>query len=234
MKRTQATFSIPWGYLALTLLSAAAGVLLLMFPAESVAWAVRIVGMLTALLFILRGVIDVAAFARDGRTVKQALCIVCDVLALVCGGFFIFAPNGVLLYLFMAAGLYFIIDGSFKLQTTITLRQYRMVATWIVLPVAVACIALGFVLIKFPSDKLQVNMVLLGIACLADALGQLLSLFVVPAIHARRRAEDACGSTPEDEACDVVEQAPSTCSDKRIRRRSRRGIDEPTDTTRKV
>lgn len=187
-KQIKVKQSVPWGYLAFALLIMGAGALLLIFPDESLTWAVRVIGIATMLLGILE---IVRILAKKERDIMFFLKMLTAVLGLVGGGFFLFAPDKALEYLAMCAGVYLMIDGSFKLQTSILSRRFRMATWWFVLAMAVAAIAGGFFLIRGLGWDAKGHAVFIGIFFLVDGLQNLVSMFYLPSIEKRRTIEIA-------------------------------------------
>lgn len=180
---------IPWGYLAFAFLIIGAGVLLLVFPDESLVWAVRVIGIATMLLGILE---IVRILSKKERDMMFFLKMLTAVLGLVGGGFFLFAPDKALEYLAMCAGIYLMIDGSFKLQTSILSRRFRLATWWFVLAMAVAAIAGGFFLIRgLVGWDAKGRAIFIGIFFLVDGLQNLVSTFYLPSIEKRRTVEIA-------------------------------------------
>ncbi len=184
MKRRIA--ALPWGYLIFAGLLSLAGVLLCAFPEESLANAIRVIGILTLLFFIVRLVL---ILGERERSVRFAFRVIGTLFALFCGGYMLIASEATLLYLFTILGLYLIMAGSFQLQTAITLRRYRIAAVWVMLSLAILSVAGGFLLLRFQPESLRASAILLGASLLVNAAANLLSLFVVPYIDSRRRSD---------------------------------------------
>ena len=202
--------SIPWGYLAFALLIAGAGTLLLVFPDESLVWAVRVIGISTMLLGILEAV---RVLSKKERGMMFFLKMLTAVLGLAAGGFFLFAPERALEYLAMCAGIYLMIDGSFKLQTSISSRRFRMATWWFILATAVATIAGGFFLIRGLGWDPKGHAIFIGIFFIVDGIQNLVSMFYLPSIEKRRVKEIAAEHSTETVVFVPTPQAASVATD---------------------
>lgn len=194
MDKTRRKNGVPWGYLAFSFLIAGAGLLLLIFPDESLLWAVRVIGISTMLLGILEAV---RVLSKKERGAMFFVKMLTAFLGLVGGGFFLFAPERALEYLAMCAGVYLMIDGSFKLQTSISSRRFRVGTWWFILATAIATVAGGFWLIKYPFADPKGCAILIGIFFIVDSIQNLVSMFYLPSIEKRRIKEIASEHSTE-------------------------------------
>ncbi len=214
--------SLPWGYLVFAILLSAAGILLCAFPEESLSNAIRVIGILTLLIFIVRFVLTLGDRERSFRF---AFRVIGTLFALFCGGYMLIAPESTIAYLFTIFGLYLIMAGSFKLQTSITLRRYRVPTVWVMLALSLLIVAGGFVLLRFEGEEwltLRRSTILLGVSLIVDAAANLLSLFVVPYIEKRRRNAAIDEYKEEEKAAALREEARLAALSERERKKEER------------
>lgn len=165
-----------WGYLLFSILFTAAGLCFLSFPEDALK-GVRIGIGVTAIVFAVAFI--ALTLANEERGFRFWAKMVLGGVAAICGGFMIFSPQGAFSYLTFVAGIYLMIDGSFKLQTAILSKRYRSAVWWIMLVLAAASISFGTVLVRvqfdFAEELAKVSKII-GIALMIDGIQNLLSI----------------------------------------------------------
>lgn len=165
-----------WGYLLFAILFTAAGLCFLSFPEDALK-GVRIGIGVTAIVFAVAFI--ALTLANEERGFRFWAKMVLGGVAVICGGFMIFSPQGAFSYLTFVAGIYLMIDGSFKLQTAILSKRYRSAVWWIMLVLAAASISFGTVLVRvrfdFAEELAKVSKII-GIALMIDGIQNLLSI----------------------------------------------------------
>ena len=165
-----------WGYLLFAILFTAAGLCFLAFPEDALK-GVRIGIGVTAIVFAVAFI--ALTLANEERGFRFWAKMVLGGVAAICGGFMIFSPQGAFSYLTFVAGIYLMIDGSFKLQTAILSKRYRSAVWWIMLVLAAASISFGTVLVRvrfdFAEELAKVSKII-GIALMIDGIQNLLSI----------------------------------------------------------
>jgi len=166
-----------WGYVILFAILTAIGILSFIFR-EMLVYIVLAVGIIITLFGIGYGIYTLASKNRGPRF---AFGIVITVCAIVSGVLtIIFCKNGIEV-LTSILGLFFIIDGSFKLQTTAMSKRYKSAIWWILLIPAVLTIIGGFLTVKYAPTGSEENLawisILLGITSIIDGISNLLSAF---------------------------------------------------------
>ncbi len=197
-----------WGYLLFALLFTVLGIVFLAIVEALDALAIC-VGIILCLFGIVYAIITLS---RPGRGVKFFFNIVFSILALACGvTTAVFTGNSVSVILTLS-GLLLIIDGAFKLQTSIRLRSGRSILFWIMCVLALPTILLGFVLIKFlPEEVAPWCNIVLGIALLLDAFNNFINAFAQhklnsPALRAIEEENEEHPKAPESERASTQEE----------------------------
>ena len=165
-----------WGYLLFAILFTGAGLCFLSFPEDALK-GVRIGIGVTAIVFAVAFI--ALTLANEERGFRFWAKMVLGGVAAICGGFMIFSPQGAFSYLTFVAGIYLMIDGSFKLQTAILSKRYRSAVWWIMLVLAAAAISFGTVLVRvrfdFAEELAKVSKII-GVALMIDGIQNLLSI----------------------------------------------------------
>lgn len=224
-KLFKAIKNFKWGYLLFAILFAGAGLAFLSFPEDALR-GVRIGIGITAIVFA--GIYIALTLANEARGFRFWAKMVLGGVAVIAGGFMIFSSDGAYAYLTAVAGLYLIIDGSFKLQTAILSKRYRSAVWWIMLVLAAGAISLGTVLLRTPFDfgeELAKASKVLGVGLFLDGVQNLLSIGYLYFVEHKTRAtlvEDlrAEGSlvTVLEEETDGAPRGKHTRAEKRARR----------------
>ncbi|MGM9608597.1 MAG: HdeD family acid-resistance protein, partial [Eubacteriales bacterium] len=178
-----------WGYLLFAILFAGAGICFLSFR-ENALRGVKIGIGATAVVF---SVIYIAlTCANKERGFRFWARMVMAGTAFIAGLFFAISKESAYGYIVMIAGLYLIIDGSFKLQTAVLSKRYRSAFWWIMLALAAASITLGAVMLRrqfdFETELLAASR-LLGVGLLIDGVQNLLSIGYLTYIERKTRQE---------------------------------------------
>lgn len=202
-----------WGYLLFAILFFGAGLCFLCFP-ETALKSVRIGIGIAAIVFA--GIYIALTIANAERGFRFWAKMVLGGLAIVCGGFMIFSSQNAFEYLTFVAGLYLIIDGSFKLQTAILSKRYRSALWWIMLILAAASISLGTVLLRVQfdfSEELAKVSKILGVGLFLDGLQNLLSIGYLYYIEHRTKQTIMDDLRAEGSLVTVLDTAPADTAD---------------------
>ncbi len=180
--------SYSWGILLFAILFIVSGICLISFSEEALPKIIIAISVFTIVFSIVYAVLTLADKKRDVKFFFRLLGAIC---ALFCGIFLLVKRNdGAIELLTTFVGLMVIIDGSFKLHTTILSKRYKMAAWWIMLVLSVACIGGGLFLIKWPPvDEVKVCSVIMGLIMITDGVQNLISTFFNPEVDKRMRNE---------------------------------------------
>ena len=185
--------AVHWGYLLFALTLVVLGFCFIAFE-TALSYLAITIGILVCIAAILQFVF---AMAATNRQLKFYIRVSVSVLTLSAGVVTLVAQESAIAVLTTLFGLLLIIDGSFKLQTTIQSKRYRVAGWWILLAVSVTTILGGFFLTKFAPDSQSLLALLLGLVLIVDGVGNFFSLFYVTtyehrmaAFYLRRATED--------------------------------------------
>ena len=196
-----------WGYVILFLILSCIGVLCIVFPD-----ALRIVCIVSgAILSLYAAVLFTVTLVKRERSVAFAIKITVSAIALAAGLVTAILNRQSVGVLTSLLGLYMVIDGSFKLQTTILSKRYRVAAWWIMLSLSILIIGGGFVSIKWAptEDNMAWSSGILGATLIVDGIANLLTAFFTTAYEKRmvedikselREAENETSDTQSDNA----------------------------------
>ena len=171
--------SFKWGYELIFLVLSAIGVLCIVFP-ETLKIVCITAGIILALY---AAVLFVLTLVKRERQAGFAVKIVIAGISLAAGIVMAILNQKAVAVLTSLLGLYMVIDGSFKLQTTVLSKRYKVAAWWIMLSLAIIVIAGGFISLKWTptEDNAAWTSRILGVTLIVDGIANLLTPFFTPA-----------------------------------------------------
>ena len=198
-----------WGYVIIFLILSCVGALCIAFPET-----LKIVCIASGIILsAYAAVLFTLTLVRRDRTTAFALKIVIAAIALAAGLVTAILNQQAVGVLTSLLGLYMVIDGSFKLQTTILSKRYNIAAWWIMLSLAVIVITGGFISLKWTptADNANWTSRVLGVTLAVDAIANLLTAFFTAAYEKRMVAQIKDDITKETPASDpeAAEPAPA-------------------------
>ena len=174
-----------WGYLLISLVLCAVGLCFIIYPNNSI----KIGSYIIATAAMLVGIIlAIKVLADRKRDFSFATSIFSAVLTVACGVVALIIPNEIFKLYPMLIGLFIILDGSFKLQTVINAKRYKIKCWWLLLLFAVISIIGGFFVIRLRVDidvSYRFFSIIMGVALCSCGLQNFLSLFYLGRIVAK-------------------------------------------------
>jgi uncharacterized membrane protein HdeD (DUF308 family) len=185
-----------WGYLLISLVLCAVGLCFIIYPNNSI----KIGSYIIAAAAMLVGIIlAIKVLADRKRDFSFATSIFSAVLTVACGVVALIIPNEIFKLYPMLIGLFIILDGSFKLQTVINAKRYKIKCWWLLLLFAVISIIGGFFVIRLRVDidvSYRFFSIIMGASLCSCGLQNFLSLFYLGRIVSK--ANDKVDSRVRD------------------------------------
>lgn len=155
------------GYIVMSALLCALGILLIVRPIFSVAF----IGTVTGILLILFGLVKlVGYFSKDLFRLAFQYDLAFGVLLMVLGALVLIRPGRVMSAICIAIGISVLADGLFKVQIAIDAKTFGIGKWWAILLLALLAGVIGMVLIFRPSGSARVLTMLLGISLLCEGV----------------------------------------------------------------
>lgn len=155
------------GYIAMSLVFCAAGVLFIVKPELS---AVVISRALGVAMIVFGAVKLVGYFSKDLFRLAFQYDLGFGLLLIALGVLVLARPAGVLDFLFVALGIAILTDGLFKVQIAMDSRRFGISAWWLTLALAIVTGVVGLALVFRPWDSVRLLTILLGAALLAEGI----------------------------------------------------------------
>lgn len=188
MKLINSIKNFRWGYLFVSIILCAVGVCFMIFPIESL----RTISYVIAGGALIFGIVQIIAFlANRQRGVPFAFAVIFASITIICGAVGLAIPDQVAKVYPMFIGLLIIIDGSFKLQTVINAKRYKLKMWWFLLIISILTIAGGFFVVRtqLTDDNQRFFTLLMGISLFLCGLENFFSLFYLGRIVKSASAE---------------------------------------------
>ena len=206
--------SYSWGVLLFALLFLAAGICLIAFPGDALPTAVLTISIITIVFGV---VLILIALLDKKRQAKFFFFLLGGACALFAGIFLLIKRNDdAVLLLALFIGAVMMIDGSFKLHTAVSTKQFKNAVWWILLVLSLLTIAGGLFLIKWPPEDVKACSIMMGIFMILDAIQNVFITLYTPAVERKLKREflsEAAGQANAEKQADETQNAETATSD---------------------
>lgn len=175
MRSVKAIRAAKTGYIIISLLFCALGILLIAVPGIT---APALAGIFGALLILFGIVKMIGYFSKDLFRLAFQYDLASGLLLMVLGMIMIWKADNVMTFISVALGIYVLADGLLKIQIALDARVFGIRRWWMILAMAVAAGLIGCMLIVYPAKSAGVLAVLLGCSVLAEGILNLLTVLL--------------------------------------------------------
>lgn len=161
------------GYIVMSLVFVAFGILLILKPKEL---APVVAGVFGVLLILFGAVKLVGYFSRDLFRLAFQYDLAFGVFLIVLGVITILRTDHVMVFMGVVLGVYVLADGLLKIQIALDARAFGIRKWWLILTAAILAGAAGSFLIFRPMESAGILVILLGICLLADGVLSLVTV----------------------------------------------------------
>lgn len=155
------------GYIVMSAVFCAVGLLCVIRPDSSV----LTIGRLLGVAMLLFGCIKlVGYFSRDLFRLAFQYDLEFGILLIILGLIVLVKSESIMNFVFIALGVAILADGLFKIQISLDSRRFGIDTWWMVLLFAVLTVFAGLLLVFRPVESARVLTVLLGISLLAEGV----------------------------------------------------------------
>lgn len=163
-----------WLYIVLSVIYIALGIVLLIYPSESIDVICRIIGA-TALVFGFYGIIRF--FFRTVTTFYSVFMLITGIFSFICGIILLVKPDFIKTFFPVVIGVIVVVDSAFKLMTSFELRNTNSKLWWSVFFLSLAGIILGFALVFNSKDTIDLLARLIGACLIVDGIENFFAVF---------------------------------------------------------
>ena len=155
------------GYIVISALLCALGILLIAKPELSVS----VIGTICGILLIVFGAVKlVGYFSRDLYRLAFQYDFAFGILLIMLGILILRAPEGLMNFICIAIGLFILTDGLFKIQIAMDAKKFGIQEWWLILLLALITAALGVLLIVRPDAGSSALTIILGVTLLSEGI----------------------------------------------------------------
>lgn len=156
-----------YGYIAMSSVFCAAGILLIALPELSIA----VIGRLLGIAMVLFGAVKlVGYFSGDLFRLAFQYDLEFGILLIALGSSVLLKPAGLMNFIFIALGIAILSDGLFKVQISIDARRFGIRSWWMILILALLAGAAGLALVFRPWESAKLLTILLGVNLLCEGI----------------------------------------------------------------
>jgi len=155
------------GYIALSALLTALGLLLILRPGLSL----QLTGTFAGSLMIAFGIIKLMGyFSKDLYRLAFQFDLAFGILLIALGALLLIKPVTAMSMLCVILGIEIVADGLFKVQTAVDAKQFGLSTWWLILALAVITGAAGIAVAVYPSESALTLTALTGAALMVEGL----------------------------------------------------------------
>lgn len=172
------------GYILLSVALCILGVVTAILPDFSAVWFCRIGGM----VMLLFGIVKIIGYWSDDlyRLAFQH-DLAFGILLIALGIVLILRTDPMIVLLCTILGIYILADALLKVQIAIDSKAFGIRKWWLILLSAIVTGVVGFLLIYCPSESVDVLMVFLGLALIAEGLMSLTTILIAVKLFRGRK-----------------------------------------------
>ena len=152
-----------WFYIICSVLTASAGIYIIIRPHSSAIFLCRLMGVLAV----------ICGAAKIFGYISYDIYNLAFQFAIIAGLVMLLRSEHVIAFLPVLIGIFILVDGVFKLQTAVDAYRFGLSGWWLILIGSVICAVLGILLITDPFYGSEALTVLVGIGIAADGIQNL-------------------------------------------------------------
>ena len=165
-----------WGYIILSVIYIILGVILLIYPSQTIDVICRIIG---ATAVICGAYMIMKFFFRGASSILSATGLVFGIFCLVCGIILIASPDFVKSILPFIIGIVIIIDSAFKLMTSFEIKNTTREGWLGVLVLSVIGLVFGFIIVFNAGATADFIVRIIGVSLIVEAIENLCTAAVI-------------------------------------------------------
>ena len=153
------------GYIVMSVLFCAAGILFIAAPELSVS----IIGVCIGIAMILFGIVKlIGYFSKDLFRLAFQFDLEFGILMMILGVIVLFNPKNLMAFICVALGISILLDGLFKIRIAMDSKQFGIKSWWLILTLAIITGVIGVFLIFDSVVGARTLSVLLGLTLLSE------------------------------------------------------------------
>ena len=156
-----------WLYIVLSVVYLAVGIVLLIYPTQTIDVITRVIG-ITALAL---GIYEMLKFIfRKSTDAVKVLSMLAGIFSFVCGVILLIKPEFIRTAFPVIIGIFIVLDSAFKLMTSLELRGVGSKTWWSVFFLALAGIIFGFIIVFNAREVSAFVIRMIGVALIIESV----------------------------------------------------------------
>lgn len=174
------------GYLIISTLLCALGILLVALPDFSAELFCRISGIIMLLFGFIK---MIGYFSKDLYRLAFQFDLASGILLMALGIIMMLRANVMISIICIILGIYVLADALLKVQIAIDAKAFGIAKWWLILAAAVLTGIFGFLLVLRPSESARIMMVLLGLTLITEGVLNFVTILTAVKIMRHQRPE---------------------------------------------
>ncbi len=167
MRSVKALRTAKIGYIIISAILCALGILLIAKPDMSLS----LIGVIVGIVLIVFGVIKlIGYFSKDLYRLAFQFDLAFGILLIALSVVILIRPENMMSFLCIVLGIAILADGLFKIQTALDARRFGLRTWWLILSLAIIAGVIGAVLVFRPTESARIVTMLLGMSLLAEGI----------------------------------------------------------------
>ena len=182
------------GYIVMSAALCVLGILLICLPEVFSG----LIGVLIGIILIVFGAVRMAGyFSKDLYRLAFQHDLTSGLILIALGVIVLINPASLMIFVCSAMGLFFLLDGVLKIQTTFEAKKFGLGRWWLIFAMAVITGLLGLALMLRPGAGSNLLMILLGISILSEGILNLITAITAIKIIKNQRPDVIEGECEE-------------------------------------
>lgn len=167
MRSVKAIRAAKTGYIIISAILCALGILLIAKPDLSLS----LIGIVVGIVLIVFGVIKlIGYFSKDLYRLAFQFDLAFGILLIALSVAILMHPENMMNFLCIVLGIAIMADGLFKIQTALDARRFGLKTWWLIFLLAILAGAIGAALVFRPAKSARMLMILMGISMLSEGV----------------------------------------------------------------
>ncbi len=155
------------GYIVISVILCALGIMMIAVPDFSVS----LIGIICGAVLIAFGIIRlVGYFSRDLYRLAFQYDLAFGILMIALGVIMLMRPEGLMNFICIALGLSILTDGLFKIQIAIDSKKFGIDQWWLILALAIITVAVGVAVVAMPGGSSRILSIMIGVSLLCEGI----------------------------------------------------------------
>ena len=171
-------------YITISVIMLVLGLVLLIWPKMSLSVLCCLIGV----MLVIGGAVKlVGYFSKDLYRLAFQFDLALGIFVSVIGIILILHPYWIMSFFPIVIGIFIMVDGVFKIQTSVDAQRFGLTNWWLILTGGILCIVLGILLVFDPFSSATALVAIMGVSLIVDGLQNLFNVLYTVKIIKRAK-----------------------------------------------